>query len=268
MAAVARCFIHVSTPLCVQDFANCLDDTVDFLLKFTTRDVEYKELKDLEFFRLTEAQKHTEIDLLRNFCSFSQMGDSGDDFLSSLKDMTDLLSLMDKIPYIQSVCRMCGLERCLKDADFEYLVEIQDTYGTPEAKDAMNSRLASDAMKQIRPILPLDGQQLEIFVHLAENEDFYKFIKDIELQGKNRFRSLYTLISSMLQHEEYNDEVLNQLPIARDFILPFLDEEQDFKGLLKRVVEVCKKARNEFWQLDVMKRNISLVHQWFSKAEV
>ena len=249
----------------LQVFADCLSATVDFLLNITTQRVEYKELRNLQFFDLSDSQKQNEIELLRDF---SPIEGEGVDFLAAFKDMTDLVSIVEKIPLIHYVCRMCGLSNCLNDPQFERLLEIRDRYSTDEAKDALNSQIASDVMKEIRPILPLNFQQLELFAQIAENGDFYQFIEEIERQGKSRFRSLYSLITSILQHEEYNDEVLNQLPIAREYVLPFLNKGQDFKTLVKKVIEVSEKAKGEFWQLEVMKRNISLVHMWFSKAMV
>ena len=249
----------------LQDFAGSLDETVAFLHSITEQQVGYKQLKTLQFFQLSEVQKQSEIELLRGFHKIEQ---KGDDFLSAFKDMTDFVTIVDMIPQIEDVCRMCDLKKCLEDDDLAYLVEIKENYGTDEAKDALNSQLASDAMKQIRPILPLNCQQLELFAQIAANRDFYQFIKEIEIQGKERFRSLYSLITSMLQHEEYNDEVLNQLPIAREYVLPFLDREQNFRSLMERVDSVSKKARGNFQQMEVMKNNINLVRRWFSKAEV
>ena len=253
-------FFHV-----LQVFAGCLSSTVAFLQNITTQRVEYKELRNLQFFDLSDLQKQNEIELLREF---SPIEGEGVDFLAAFKDMTDLVSLVEKIPLIQYVCKMCGLSNCLNDPHFERLLEIRDRYSTDEAKDALNSQIASDAMKEIRPILPLNFQQLELFAQIAENGDFYQFIEEIECQGKSRFRSLYSLITSILQHEEYNDEVLNQLPIAREYVLPFLNKDQDFKTLVTKVSEVSEKAKGEFWQLEVMKRNMSLVNMWFSKAMV
>ena len=85
-------------------------------------------------------------------------------------------------------------------------------------------------------------------------------------KGQAMFQQQYQLITAQLQHEEYNETVLNHLYAAFKFISPFMDTHQNFQQLMSQVTNL--DVTNEMKQLQTVNTNITLIQLWFSRAEV
>ena len=253
----------------LQDFIRAVKLTTDFLEKFKHSRVTYKELKRLEFLNLRKAKRESEIALLQRF--YEEKNEEFSDFLTQLRDMSNLLDTLKLIPGITKVFCTFHMQNCTTDSGYQTLVELGEQFSSDEERDNLTGAVASARMKDVLTIIyPLELQQLELFSVVGRSEEFYEFLKTIEQQGAERFHDLHQLITQFMQHEEYNDAVLNQLPHAREYMLPFLDQEQDFNSLLQRVKAMCDRvtASEDFSDLETVNTNMNLIRLWFSKAEV
>lgn len=128
-------------------------------------------------------------------------------------------------------------------------------------------------MNFIKTALCLEGctdySCLKIFPAVANSAVFYQFIQEKQFvgeEGQALFQQQYQLITAQLQHEEYDDNVLNQLTAAFVFISPFMDREQSFRALMEAVTGL--DTSHGLKQLETINENITLVRLWFSRAEV
>ena len=88
----------------------------------------------------------------------------------------------------------------------------------------------------------------------------------VGVDGQALFNQQYQLVTTQLQHEEYNELVLNHLFAAFRLITPFVDSEQTFSSLMCQVASLGVYDASK--QLETVNRNINLIRLWFSRAEV
>lgn len=257
-------FYHI---LCLQGFVEAVTSAVQFLDKFRSSQVTYMELKRLQFFHQRKVKQDHEIRLLQEF--YLEKGEKCTDFLAQLQDMSNLLEALKLIPGITKVFRTFQMQNCLAHPGYQALVELESLFSTEVEQGNLTGAEACERMKEVHTIIaPLELQQLELFSVVGRSAEFYAFLKTIEQQG--RFKDLHNLITQYMQHEEYNEEVLNQLPRAREYVLPFLEQEQNFDTLLHSVKAMCNRVAvsEDFSDLDTINTNMNLIRLWFSKAEV
>ena len=253
----------------LQDFVQAVTSAAQFLENFKSSQATYMELKRLQFFHQRKAKQDHEISLLQTF--YLEKGEECTDFLAQLEDMSNLLEALKLIPDITKVFCAFQMQNCLTHSGYQTLVELESQFSTEVERDNLTGAMASERMKEVLAIIdPLALQQLELFSVVGRSEEFYAFLKTVEQQGIERFQDLHWLITQYMQHEEYNEAVLNQLPRAREYMLPFLDQEQDFASLLQRVKAMCDRvtASEDFSDLETINANMNLIRLWFNKAEV
>ena len=104
---------------------------------------------------------------------------------------------------------------------------------------------------------------------MGESNAFYQFVHDkhfVGEKGQALFQQQYQLITAQLQHEEYDETVLNHLYAAFTFIFPFMDTHQNFHQLMSQVTNL--DVTNEMKQLQTVNTNITLIQLWFCRIEV
>lgn len=250
----------------MQDFVGALKSTTQFLERFKCSQVTYMELKRLRFIHLRKAKKTSEIGHLQLFYQKEST-----DFLAQFKNMLKLLDTLDLIPGIMKVFSTFHMHNCTVHSGFQTLIELEMQFNTEDKRNCLTCAVASMTMEEVLTIIaPLELHQLELFKVVGKSEEFYAFLKTIEQQGADRFQDLHRLITQYMQHEEYNEAVLNQLPRAREYMLPFLDQEQDLYSLLWGVKTMCDRVTvsEDFSDLETINHNMHLIKLWFSKAEV
>lgn len=136
----------------------------------------------------------------------------------------------------------------------------------------MTPIIASEKMKRVKRILCFsshtDPKCLEIFAAVTDSAAFYQFVKEKHFYGKEgqeNFLKQYELITAQLQHEDYDEQVLNHLRAAISVISPFM-EATSFTQLMKDVNLL--NSVNCLKQLETVNSNITLIRLWFSRAEV
>ena len=129
---------------------------------------------------------------------------------------------------------------------------------------------ASTNMKRVRYLLcQASPSSLELFTAVGDSNAFYQFVHEKQFVGEKGqavFQQQYQLITAQLQHEEYNETVLNHLYAAFKIIEPFMDRDQSFYKLMSQVARL--DVTNGLKQLKTVNTNITLIQLWFSRIEV
>ena len=207
--------------------------------------------------------------------------------LNGVRNMVDLLKISGHIRVVRHVCQQYQLEGCLNDENLIKLTAIAEELMTEEAKASLTPSSASDKMGIVRELLETEGgvaahgyEYLAIFSKVADSAEFYQFIDEKGFTGESgeaRFHQQYQLITAQLQHEEYDEAVLNVLYAAYKLLLPFTVKSQPFHSLLESVKQLltaaspvgsAKTTHDYLVQIETVNRNINLIQLWFSRAEV
>ena len=192
---------------------------------------------------------------------------------SMLQLMLELPQYVSHIQIIHRICEQYKLQGCLDDPQLVELCQLAEylNIGVNHAK--MTPLEASQKTETIKEILCLSSGAsshcLELFTAVGDSTAFYQFVHDKQFVGEKGqavFQQQYQLITAQLQHEEYNETVLNHLYAALKFISPFMDTHQNFHQLMSQVTNL--DFTNEMKQLQTVNTNITLIQRWFSHTEV
>ena len=196
-------------------------------------------------------------------------------FLGSgwVKCMLELFEITKHVRNIHTVIEKFNLTGCLNDPNLQQLVSMCEALDTDLSRSEIKLNDASYKMDIVRQCLCLEQDPnynfLEIFPSIADSKAFYEFLcskKFAGREGQERFSLECQFITAQLQHGDYNDIVLNHLISAYEYMVPFLDSEQNLHSLMLRMsmLDASKGCK----QLETVNRNIDLIKIWFSKAEV
>ena len=203
-----------------------------------------------------------------------------------MKNLVDLVKISTHIQMVRHVCQQYQLEGCLKDENLMKLTTIADELMTEEARASLTPSSATKKMDTVSELLETDGvathdyEYLAIFSKIADSAEFYRFICEKGFTGRSgeaRFHQQYQLITAQLQHEEYDEAVLNVLYAVYKLILPFTVKLQPFHFLLESVKQLltasspvggANTTHDYLVQIETVNRNINLIQLWFSRAEV
>ena len=192
--------------------------------------------------------------------------------LEGVKRMLELFQYAENyILKIESVIKQFQLQGCEKDPNFQHLKNL--AYKVINEKHNTTVNNASEMLVEIEFLLfrgIIEHKHcLEVFGAISECAAFHQFVKDkkfIGRAGQDLFIQQHQLITAQLQHEDYDEQVLNNLFAAFKVISPFMDTKQNFKLLMDKVVklDVSKGLK----QLTTVTSNITRIQLWFSRAEV
>ena len=199
--------------------------------------------------------------------------------MGGTRSILQLIQFADYIDNIHCVCEQYQISGCLSDEGMKRLLGIHSVLVSEEGKTELNAIRSEEYLAEIRKILDLTEENrhaLGIFAVVKDSADFYQFLKEKNFrgtEGASFFMQQHTLITSHLQHEEYNEQILNHLLVAFRYMSPFLDTEQSLPQLMKEVYRNCgqqavKGGSTDFVQLRTVNNNVHLVRLWFSRAEV
>ena len=206
--------------------------------------------------------------------------------LGDVKNLVDLIKISTHIQMVRHVCQQYQLEGCLKDENLMKLTTIADELMTEEARASLTPSSATKKMDTVSELLETDRitthdyEYLAIFSKIADSAEFYQFICEKGFTGRSgeaRFHQQYQLITAQLQHEEYDEAVLNVLYAVYKLILPFTVKLQPFHFLLESVKQLltasspfgsANTTHDYLVQIETVNRNINLIQLWFSRAEV
>ena len=217
---------------------------------------------------------------LEVLCGFSEFKPNKEG-KEGIKHMLELCQYSPHILRIPSVCSQYKLVNCINDAKLRELLGIVNNVEAADTRAKITGKVATHYMKNIQEILKFTNssvakKSLKLFTVVANCADFYHFIKKKGfINDKAAFSSQVELITAQLQHEDYNEIVLNHLTSAFKYISPFLDTEQNFLQLMDKISELCRQSagfgrdsQKHFCQLETVNANITTIQLWFSRAEV
>ena len=270
-------------------FEYALRQVKSLLVQLLHGEVTYKEMTSDGAIVLETIDIEKELDILLKSEQLRKLpGIKTTQGLPNVRCMVDLLKVASRIQVVKSVCEQYQLKRCLEDKDLQELVLLSNELMSSEARASLTPQIAAEKMDTVRSLIPTskgrattDGYEyLDIFSKIADSAEFYQFICEKGFTGEDgqaRFHQQYQLITAQLQHEEYDEVVLNLLYAAYKLILPFTVKDQSFHSLLESVKQMltaaspvgAAKATPDFlMQIETVNRNINLIQLWFSRAEV
>ena len=193
--------------------------------------------------------------------------------LDGLKHLLKLFQLPDHIDCIYNVCEQFNLEGCLNDPTVSLLCEKATYLKSKQSKGEISLSQAIELLKSLNDSLcyssPDDEKCIELFKLIINCIPFRNFILEMKFDredGQVIFQQQYQLVTAQLQHEEYNENVLNHLFAAMKLMAPFLDTNQNLKSLMTRVTKLDWSEGLD--TLTTVSENITTIQLWFSRVEV
>ena len=260
----------------LQTLAKALAATQNFIIRLIEGTVKYSEIiAEGGELKLESINIEAEFNVLKGFCASVELAPHIKSYegLNGISCMLELFQYASvHIPAIHHVCTQYTLKDCLNDPILSDLMKF-----AKEVEGSKANITPSETVKKISDVKaslclndkPGAHHNLGLFKAVANSAAFYQFIKSNKFDGENgqaAFDQQYQLITAQLQHEEYNENVLNHLIAAYKFILPFMDTKQSFGTLMKKVTSL--NVSGGLSQLETVNSNITLISLWFSRAEV
>ena len=250
----------------------CLARTKELLLKLMDGTATYSEIIAEEELNLKKLDIEQEFNTLMDFAAFLNRS-GGQQGLSGVRNMLELFQFTVHIQSIQSVCEQYHLQGCLEDKTLRKLLTLVEEIESEANRANLTPLDASEKLLWVKESLCLDKKTnykcLDLFAAVADSAAFYQFVQEKMFVGENGqavFGQQYQLITAQLQHEEYDETVLNHLFAAFKFISPFMNTKQSFRELMTQVSRL--DATNGLKQLETVNTNITLIRLWFSQVEV
>ena len=259
----------------LQILAKALNTTKALLVKLNQGTAKYSEIiaEDGEL-KLENINIEAEFNTFTAFFATVELAPqvNSHDGLKGILSMLELFQYTSlHIPTIHGVCEQYKLEGCLKDPSLKELVMLAEEVERSranliplEAVEKMHNAKRSLYIKTLGPY-----HSLGLFAAVANSAAFFQFVRDMTFDsedGQAVFDLQYQLITAQLQHEEYNENVLNHLYAAYKFILPFMDTKQNFSSLMSKVTSL--DVSGGLKQLETVNSNITLIRLWFYRVEV
>ena len=250
-----------------------LDGVKDLLLKFVKGTATYSDIVADGTINLETLKTEEEFAILTKFSDLLEMNRDNCEGLDGVKSMLDLFQIIYNIGQIKEVCEQYGLEKCMKDESLQRMLVIAEELKVEQSRAKLTPIDAKLKMTYVKEALCLAHHSkyscLDVFPAVANSAAFYQFIRDKQFvgsKGQEIFREQYQLITAQLQHEEYDENVLNHLRVAYEFIAPFMETDISFSDLMGKVTKL--DVTHGLKQLETVNENITLIRLWFSRAEV
>ena len=244
-------------------FKRVLSSTTKALIDLCVGKVQYSELPLEKEASISDS----ELDFLMHFSKLHQCSSEG---LSGIRSMALISHLPLQLQVMKKVFDQYGLKHC---QDSNFLKAIDESESMQQEKLTIQPCEAVKMLKHIESLLHCSFAELQntirLFESVADSAPFYQFVMDRKFygpKGMELFQQKYEMLTAQLQHEEYDDAVLNHLYAAYRVILPFLNTDQDYETFMSNVVQL--DATNGLKQLQTVNENITLIQLWFSRVEV
>ena len=260
-----------SLPLCV--LVKAMNHTQDLIMRLVQGTAKHSEIIAEGEINLENLNIEQEFNALHKFLAYLNTPMTSHEGLAGVQCMLELFQYIHLIQAIHSVCKQYQLQGCLKDVQFLELCRLEKELSLKENCAKLTPLDASEKMKNVKKTLCLDSMLfphcLELFFAVQDSAAFFQFVCDKRFcgkKGKDVFLQKYQLITAQLQHEEYDETVLNHLFAAYTIIEPFMDTNQSFHQLWSQVTNL--DVTNGLKQLKTVNTNITLIQLWFSRTEV
>ena len=264
----------VTKGLSLETLEQALVHTHELIVRLVKGNASYMDIVSEGSLDLKAIEIDREFETFGLYATVANIHVENADGLKGVKCMMQLFQFASRIKAIHGVCQQYQLEGCLGDPQLKELVELVESISSSEERAKLTPNDAIKKMKKVRQGLFLEEGQncnfLSLFQDIADSAAFHQFVV-IEKgfvgdSGHALFRQQYQLITTHLQHEEYDETVLNHLYAAFKFITPFTDKTMNFESLIAEVSKLNMSDVRQ--QLSTVNRNIHLIRLWFSRAEV
>jgi hypothetical protein len=258
----------------IEMLGEALENTKEFVLRLIQGNAMYTEIIANGSLNLRSMDIDLEFGILNNYAECATIDMQDAEGLQGIKAMLQLFQYARHIQVIHNVCQQFQLEACLADPDLNELIELVAMLDEAKTQNKLTAKDAISRMNKVTELLFLSSKPntkfLDLFAAVSDSADFHQFIVQekqfVGKEGKELFLQQYQLIITQLQHEEYNEVVLNHLFAAFKMITPFTEKDLSFGALMTKVSEL--NAYDGRRQLDTVNRNINLIRLWFTRAEV
>ena len=258
----------------MSNLVRALSDTRALVYKIMLGTATYSEIIADDEGMLQCLDIEQEFSILQEYGLQSNMTGNSCEGLDGVRSMLELFQYSTHINNIRSVCEQYKtLEGCCNDPRLMQLTTFMEDHVKSEDRSKLTPLEAMEKMRLVKEILCLwekkSSKCLNIFAAMSYSAAFYQFVRDKQFygqQGQVIFRQQYELITAQLQHEEYNESVLNHLLVAFKIITIFMDSKKNFTELMQELMAL--NVAHGFKELDTVNSNITLIRLWFSKAEV
>ena len=190
--------------------------------------------------------------------------------LEGVKNMLELFQFEHHISDMHTVFEKYAMHGCLNDKNFLMLLDIRKELSDESKKAQLTALQATKYLQTVKSALCFhikeDCMCLKIFPAISVSDEFYRFLEEKREKGKDTFENEYQLITTQLQHEDYDELVLNHLGSAYGYVQPFLQKEQSLHDLMQQVLRF--DADSAVMELETVNSNIMLVQLWFLRSEV
>ena len=256
-----------------------LQNTSELLMKIMRGEAAYADIIAQGKLDLETLDIENEFTTLKSYFLTLNITQSESEGLAGVRSLLELFQYTKHIQKIQDACEQYHLDGCLQDPELEEIKSLVRDVESEGNRSKLTPIDASQRMERIKTLLCLAPDPnskvkprdncLEVFPAVANSAEFYQFIRDKQFYGQKgqiTFHQQYQLITAQLQHEEYDESVLNHLLAAFNVMTPFLDQKQSFKELMTKVTRLDTTIGLK--QLETVNGNITLIRLWFLRAEV
>lgn len=247
-----------------------LDKGRFFLKNIMEGTIKYGDMYEYTATDLVQIRVEEEFNL---FCTCPELKDFSTEGLEAMKSMLKLLKSLYYINKLNQVCKQYKLAGCLSDPELHKLTEIARSLESAENKMQLTPSRAHNIWKSVCHILclneELDLDVLTIFETVSDSVDFFHFLVEMnfsEKGGESLFRQQHEFVTAELEHDVFTDTVLNHLFGAFFFIVPFMDQKQNLRALMNKIVD--RQLRDGQQQLLTVKSHMQLIRLWFSRVQV
>ena len=211
---------------------------------------------------------NSEVTILQQYVQYFKLSE---EYHQGCKDVKSMLILFQYSHHIIALCEICKTFETFKnicsDSTLKPFIDIANELKTAGSKK-LSTTQAKEKLHVVTAILGLSEnlECIKIFSAILKNKEFYNFLyyhQYFGKEGNERFRQKYDLITAQLQHQDYNDTVLNHLLVAYTLMVPFLNPSS-----LKQLIQEIQSFSKGINQLKTVNENLTLILVWFSKAEV
>ena len=192
--------------------------------------------------------------------------------LNGIPALLELLQTYKGIFTISDVCKQFNLlVECQTDKDLQILIDIAEELSLEGRCKALTMTEAVNKLSVVNEKLRITQNSikdvLKLFNEVKNSAAFFTFADEQKftgLNGKSQFIVRHRLVTTLLQHEEYKEVVLDHLFGCFDYVEPFLVKPSSFKDLMERIASPkLSNIDNGMKQLRTVNRNIALVKLWF-----
>jgi hypothetical protein len=232
---------------------------------------KYKDIKAEGAVELENMNTELEFSILEKAVRTSHVRVESESGLKGIRCILELLKASTYIETLGNIFQRYKLKSCTEDKHFLGLKDIQAS-----VNDQLTPNIATEKLGHVRDILKIPENDpidcVGFLNDIYEGEQFHKFLSVRRFygdQGHRAFRQQYELITAQLQNKtsNYEEEILNQLLPAFQFLSPFISTTDDvsFNTLVEAMWKLDRY--NGPIQLRNICRHINLVVQWFAQVQ-